>query len=213
MLKMQPFAPAAKKDQLLSLPSGSSTISFSGHSGGVSYHTIKRFLEMGYTVPAEAVKIEEMLGYFNTVYEEPEASARFHCSSGLITCPWNNTLRLLLVNMSGQKVDLGQVPPANIVLLIDVSGSMDMPNKLPLIKASLRPLIRNLRNIDTLSIVQFGSGMQVLAGIPGSEKNVLFDAIEQLRADGGSPGCEGLKLAYRVANHQFIPRGNNRIIF
>ena len=213
-LKMQePFAQGAKRYPLLSMQNGPATVSFSGHSNGVSYHTIKRLLEMGYQVPAEAVKIEELLSYFNTTYESPDTPAAFGLSSGLLNCPWSSSHRLLLVNISGRKADMARIPPGNIVLLIDVSGSMDMPNKLPLIKASLRPLIRNLRETDTVSIVQFGANMRVMAGVPGSAKDVLISAIEQLQPDGPSPGGDGLKLAYRVARHQFIEGGNNRIIF
>jgi Ca-activated chloride channel family protein len=168
---------------------------------------------MGSTVPAEAVKIEEMVNYFNTTYELPDSPTCFHTSSALIGCPWNNHHRLLLLNISGRKSNMERISPNNLVLLIDVSGSMDMPNKLPLIKAALRPLIRNLRATDTVSIVQFGMGMRVMAGIPGSAKDVLAGAIEQLHPDGSSPGCDGLKLAYAVAQHQFMPDGNNRIVF
>jgi Ca-activated chloride channel homolog len=197
----------------LSMQEGPAKVSFAGHSNGVSYHLIRRFLEMGNTVPAEAVKIEELLNYFNTVYELPEPPACFHTSSALLTCPWNNAHRLLLLNISGRKADMQRIPPHNLVLLLDVSGSMDMPNKLPLIKASLRPLINNLRETDTVSIVQFGADMRVMAGIPGSAKAVLINAIETLKPDGPSPGGDGLRLAYRVARHQFIPGGNNRVIF
>lgn len=201
------------KASLLSLQDGPTKVSFADHSNGVSYQLVKRFLQMGSTVPAEAVKIEELVNYFNTTYELPDSPTCFHTSSAIIGCPWNNHHRLMLLNISGRKSNIERIPPNNLVLLIDVSGSMDMPNKLPLIKASLRPLIRNLRNTDTVSIVEFGTGMRVIAGIPGSAKAALADAIEQLRPDGSSPGCDGLKLAYAVAQHQFISGGNNRIIF
>jgi Ca-activated chloride channel family protein len=202
-----------QKASLLSLRDGPTKVSFADHSNGISYQLVKRFLQMGSTVPAEAVKIEELVNYFNTTYELPDSPACFHTSSAIMDCPWNNGHRLLLVNISGRKSNMERMPPNNLVLLIDVSGSMDMPNKLPLIKASLRPLIRNLRATDTVSIVEFGTGMRVMAGIPGSAKDVLADAIEQLHPDGSSPGCDGLKLAYAVAQHQFIPDGNNRIVF
>lgn len=203
----------SKKEALLSLQDGPAKVSFADHSNGNSYQLVKRFLQMGSTVPAEAVKIEELVNYFNTTYEIPDSPTCFHASSTILDCPWNNGHRLLLLNISGRKANMDRIPPNNLVLLIDVSGSMDMPNKLPLIKASLRPLIRNLRPTDTVSIVEFGTGMRVMAGIPGSAKDVLAGAIEQLHPDGASPGCTGLKLAYAVAQHQFIPGGNNRIVF
>ncbi len=212
-LKMQAASKEGRKATLLSLQDGPAKVSFTGHSNGVSYQLVKRFLEMGSTVPVEAVKIEELVNYFNTTYESPDPPDFFHTSSTLLSCPWNSAHRLLLVNISGRKADLERVPPNNLVLLIDVSGSMDMPNKLPLIKASLRPLIRNLRETDTVSIVEFGTGMRTMTGVPGSAKDVLTGAIEQLQPDGSSPGVEGLKLAYKVARRQFIPGGNNRIIF
>ena len=202
-----------KKASLLSLQEGPTKVSFADHSNGVSYQLVKRFLEMGDIVPAEAVKIEELVNYFNTTYELPDSPTCFHTSSALVSCPWNNTHRLLLLNVSGRKSNMERIPPNNLVLLIDVSGSMDMPNKLPLIKASLRPLIRNLRETDTVSIVEFGREMRVMAGIPGSAKDVLASAIEQLQPDGSSPGCEAIKLAYQVAQHQLIAGGNNRIVF
>jgi Ca-activated chloride channel family protein len=164
-------------------------------------------------VPSEAVKIEEMLDYFNLTYEPPDSPEAFHCSSTLLSCPWNDGNRLLLVNVSGRKANMERTPPGNLVLLIDVSGSMDRPDKLPLLKAGIRPLIRNLRDIDTVSIVQYGVGLRVMAGIPGSAKKTIIGAIEQLRPDGPSPGEEGIKLAYQVAQHQFIQGGNNRIVF
>ena len=202
-----------KKAPLLSLQESPTKVSFADHSNGISYQLVRRFLEMGSTVPAEAVKIEELVNYFNTTYELPDSPTCFHASSALLSCPWNNAHRLLLVNISGRKANMDQIPPRNLVLLVDVSGSMDLPNKLPLIKASVRPLIRNLREEDTVSIVEFGTNMRVMAGIPGSAKEVLSGAIEQLQPNGPSPGGDALKLAYRVARHQFIPGGNNRIIF
>lgn len=188
------------------------TVSFTGHCGGVSYSIIRRFLEMGSRVPADAVKIEEMLDYFDWSAEEPPAGQLFQCSSALLSCPWNSAHRLLLLNIHTGKASMARIPPANLVLLIDASGSMDLPNKLPLIKAGIRPLIRNLRDIDTVSIVVYGPGMNVMAGIPGSEKNRIIEAIESLRPGGPSPGADGLRLAYEVAQHQWIAGGNNRII-
>lgn len=167
------------------------TVSFTGHCGGTSYSIIRRFLEMGTTVPADAVKIEEMLDYFDWKESEPHPGELFHCSSALLSCPWNSGHRLLFLNIHTRKADLARLPPANIVLLIDASGSMDMPNKLPLIKAGIRPLVRNLRDIDTVSIVVYGTGLNVMAGIPGSQKSRIIEAIEQLRPGGPSPEKKG----------------------
>jgi Ca-activated chloride channel family protein len=210
---MRRVPPKFRREDRLRHVEGPSSISFAGGSNGISFHNVARFLEMGSPVPAEAVKIEEMLDYFNFTYEPPDPPEAFHFSSALLSCPWNAVNRLLLVNVSGRKADIERKPPTNLVFLIDVSGSMDRPDKMPLIKAGIRPLLRNLRDIDTVSIVQYGSGLQVMAGIPGSARAKLVGLIEQLRPDGPSPGEEGIKLAYSVAQHQFIPGGNNRIVF
>ena len=210
---MRRVPPKFKREDRLLRIEGPSSISFAGGNNGISFHNVARFLEMGSPVPVEAVKIEEMLDYFNFTYEPPDSPESFHCSSTLLPCPWNDGNRLLLVNVSARKADMERTPPSNLVFLIDVSGSMDRPDKLPLLKAGIRPLIRNLRAIDTVSIVQYGAGLRVLAAIPGSAKTSIIGAIEQLRPDGPSPGEEGIKLAYRVAQHQFIPGGNNRIVF
>ena len=188
------------------------TVSFAGGCGGISYSIIRRFLEMGTRVPSDAVKIEEMLDYFDWDEGEPHPGELFHCSSSLLTCPWNSAHRLLFLNIHTGKADMARLAPANIVLLIDASGSMDLPNKLPLIKEGIRPFVRNLRNIDTVSLVVYGSGLNVMAGIPGSEKSRIIEAIEQLRPGGPSPGERGLRLAYQVARHQWIQGGNNRIV-
>jgi Ca-activated chloride channel family protein len=188
-------------------------VSFTGAVGRESYSTIRRFLDMGSAVPADAVKIEEMLNYFNFSYEEPGARDLFNCSSQVVSCPWNPAHRLVAVRVCARKVDLGNRPPCNLVLLIDASGSMDMPNKLPLIKSGIRLLVDNLRDIDTVSVVEFGRQVRVLfAGMPGSEKMRILRAVEGLAADGPSPGLAGIKLAYAVAQQQFIRRGNNRVI-
>jgi len=185
---------------------------FLGNPNGISFCNVRRWLDMGTTVPAEAVKIEEMLAYFNFFYEEPLPAELFHCSSELVSCPWNKNHRLLFVNVSAKRGDMGQMPPTHLIFTIDASGSMDMPNKLPLIKAGMRLLVRNLRDIDTVSFVQYGVNVSVLAGIPGSRKGDIIRAIEELHADGESPGDAALQLAYRIAHQQYIRNGVNRVI-
>jgi Ca-activated chloride channel family protein len=189
------------------------TVSLTGAVGRESYSTVRRFLDMGLSVPAEAVKIEEMLNYFNFSYEEPWGKDIFHLSTQVITCPWNREHRLVALRVCARKMDISNKPPCNLVLLIDGSGSMDMPNKLPLIKSGIRLLVDNLRDIDTVSVVEFGRQVKVLfAGMPGSEKMRILRAVEGMRADGPSPGFTGVKLAYEVAQQQFIRGGNNRVI-
>jgi Ca-activated chloride channel family protein len=189
------------------------SVSFTGAVGRESYSTIRRFLNMGSTVPADAVKIEELLNYFNFSYEEPWGKDVFHLSSQVITCPWNSAHRLVALRVCARKTDIGSRPPCNLVLLVDGSGSMDMPNKLPLIKSGIRLLVDNLREIDTISVVEFGRQVRVLfAGMPGTEKARILRAVEGIRADGPSPGLPGIRLAYEVAQQQFIRGGNNRVI-
>jgi Ca-activated chloride channel family protein len=191
---------------------GQTSMAFRGNSDGISFCNVRRFLDMGTTVPAEAVKIEEMMGYFNFYYEEPDPTQLFHCSSELVSCPWNKNHRLLFVNISAKRGDTRQMPPTHLIFAIDATGSMDMPNKLPLIKAGMRLLVRNLRDVDTVSFIQYGANVSVLAGIPGSKKGDIIRAIEELHADGESPGDAALQLAYRIAHQQYIRNGVNRVI-
>jgi Ca-activated chloride channel family protein len=213
-LKMNSFSVEGNgRRHVTSGDSGAMKVSFAAATPRVSYSIIRRFLDMGSVVPPEAVKIEEMLNYFNFSYEAPGAKDAFYCSSDLLSCPWNGANRLLFVRVCARKADIARTPPSNLVLLVDASGSMDMPNKLPLIKSGIRLLVDNLREIDTVSLVEFGSRVRVLfAGMPGSEKARIMKVVEGLRPDGPSPGWEGLKLAYDVAKQQMIPRGNNRVI-
>lgn len=208
-LKELPLSLTTKKKSLASVINGSS-ISFACNSNGIAYSNVKRFLDMGMHVPAEAVKVEEMLNYLNFYYEDPENEELFHCSSNLLSCPWNDRHRLLCLNICAKKTPIRR--PANLVFLIDVTGSMDMPNKLPLVKSSLHLLIKNLRDIDTVSIIEYGGRGRALVGVPGSRKDQLVRTVEQLSADGPSPGEAGIMLACKVAANQYIPGGNNRVI-
>lgn len=189
------------------------TVAFPANINSTSYNTIRRFLDMGTTVPSDAVKIEEMLNYFNLDYEEPEDQGLFHCASELLPCPWNTGHRLLCLNVCTRITDRAQLPPANLVYLIDASGSMDMPNKLSLIKASLRPVVKNLRDIDNFSLVVYGGRVGVVVqGMPGSKKAEILSAIEAIRPDGPSPAAIGLKLAYDVARQGYLENGANKVI-
>jgi Ca-activated chloride channel family protein len=187
--------------------------SFSANINRASYSNIRRFLRMGTMVPPDAVRIEEMLNYFNFHYQEPEKGQVFRCSSYLSSCPWNTAHQLLFLNVCARKVDMEKVAPSNLVFLIDASGSMDMPNKLPLLKSGFRLLVKNLRDVDTISIVTYGDAVHtVLEGASGQEKEKILKAIEELEPDGPTPGEAGLRLAYQVARRRFIKGGNNRII-
>ncbi|MES1159829.1 MAG: von Willebrand factor type A domain-containing protein [Bacteroidota bacterium] len=191
----------------------SASVSFSGGINRTSYNMIRKFLDMGYPVPPDAVQIEGILNYFNFSYEERDTENEFHCSSDLLSCPWNDKNKLLCLNICAGKVDIQNAPPANLVLLIDASGSMDLPNKLPIVKSGIRLLVENLRPVDKISVVAFGADVRpLIVGLPGSEKGRILRAIETLEPDGPTPGKEGIGLAYEVAAKQFIPGGNNKIV-
>lgn len=191
----------------------SASVSFSGNINRTSYNVVRKFLDMGFTVPTDAVQIEGILNYFNFNYEPPDSGNEFYCSSDLLSCPWNESHKLLCLNICARKINLQAAPPANLVFLIDASGSMDLPNKLPIVKSGIRLLIENLRDIDKVSLVEFGATVRpLLEGVSGSEKGRIIKAIEELEPDGPTPGKEAINLAYMVAGKQFIPGGNNRII-
>ena len=189
-------------------------IAFSANINRASYSNVRRLInEMESLLPPYSVRIEEMLNYFNFNYTEPGRDSMFHCVSYLTNCPWNKTNELLFVNISARKIDMRNIPPNNLIFLIDVSGSMDMPNKLPLLKSGFIKMIKNLRPIDTVSIVTYGENVSlVLEGISGSNKETITAAIEKLNADGPTPGEGGIRLAFKVAQRRFIQGGNNRII-
>lgn len=178
-----------------------------------SYSNIRRFINMNSQVPEDAVRIEEMLNYFNFNYTPPGGDSVFSVHSQLSSCPWNPAHQLLFVQMTSKKLDLDNIPPSNLVFLIDVSGSMDMPNRLPLLKSSFRKLVENLRSVDTVSIVVYGGVTGVmLPPTSGADKEKILQAIEDLVAGGFTPGEAGIRQAYRLANNTFIRNGNNRVI-
>lgn len=187
---------------------------FAIHTDKAAYSNIRRFLNMNTTVPPDAVRTEELLNYFNFDYSPPPSpDSIFGFRSYLSECPWNPENWLLFVNVCARKIDTAKIPPSNLVFLIDISGSMDMPNRLPLLKSSFKLLVDNLRNTDTVSIVVYGSTVGVwLTPTSGKEKEKIRKSIEELYPGGATPGESGIRTAYRVAKSQFIKGGNNRVI-
>lgn len=178
-----------------------------------SYSNIRRMINQEMKVPPDAVRIDEMLNYFNFNYQEPENDDVFKIESQLTDCPWNKTHQLLIINLSAKKIKLDHVPPSNLVFLIDVSASMDQPNRLPLIKEAFQLLVKNLRKIDTVSIIAYGNNVRLsLLPTSGENKEKINAAIESLNAFGDTPGEDALKTAYLIARKTFILNGNNRII-
>jgi Ca-activated chloride channel family protein len=178
-----------------------------------SYSNIRRFINMGTLVPPDAVRIEEMLNYFNNNYNQPQPKTLFDIHSVITSCPWNPVNQLFFVNISSQKLNLDSLPASNLVFLIDVSGSMDMPNRLPLLKSAFKLLINNLRAKDTVSIVVYGGLVATMLNpTSGAEKDSILRVIDQLEPGGATPGESGVRLAYRIAASHFIKKGNNRVI-
>lgn len=178
-----------------------------------SYSNVRRFINTNSQVPPDAVRIEELINYFNLHYKEPAANELFNISSQVTSCPWNEANQLLFLNVSAKKLDLDKVPPGNFVFLIDISGSMDMPNRLPLLKAAFQSFVKNLRPIDKISIVVYGGTVGVwMQPTSGSEKAAIIKSIEELTASGGTPGESGIRAAYKLAESTFMKDANNRVI-
>lgn len=179
-----------------------------------SYSNIRRFLNNELTVPNNAVRIEEMLNYFNLSLDKtPNTTNQFTCNTAVTSCPWQPNNHLVFVNLNAPKLNLDSVPPSNLVFLIDISGSMDKPNRLPLLQAGFKLLAKNLRPIDKLSIVTYGGNVSVpLPPTNGSEIDKINEVIDSLTASGDSPGEGAIRTAYAIAKSALIPNGNNRII-
>jgi Ca-activated chloride channel family protein len=177
-----------------------------------SYSNVRRFLTAGQRPPRQAVRIEEMVNYFT--YDYPDASdAPFSITTELSNCPWNPKHQLMLVGLQGRRMNVEDLPANNLVFLLDTSGSMMTPDKLPLVKAGLRLLVEQMRKQDRVAIVAYaGSAGLVLPSTPGSDKATIIEAIEQLEAGGSTAGAEGIVLAYDVAKENFLRTGNNRVI-
>lgn len=178
-----------------------------------SYSNIRRFITLKSFVPPDAVRIEEMLNYFNLNYNLPPGKNVFDVRTTLTSCPWNAENQLFYVNLSSKKINIDTLPPSNLVFLIDISGSMDMANRLPLLKSAFRLLVNNLRDKDSVAIVVYGGLTGIMLNpTSGSEKEKILKAIDELTPGGSTPGESGIRLAYRVARHHFIKGGNNRVI-
>jgi len=178
-----------------------------------SYSNIRRFLNMDNSVPPDAIRIEEMLNYFNYDYTPPTGDSIFSFRSAVSTCPWNPNNQLLFLQICAKKANMDSIPSANLVFLIDVSGSMDLPNRLPLLKSAFSLMVNNLRDKDTVSIVVYGGVNAVwLTPTSGANKKKILESIAQLEPGGATPGEGGIRAAYRLAKSQFIRGGTNRVI-
>jgi Ca-activated chloride channel family protein len=186
---------------------------FSLNIDKAAYSNVRRFLKNEMRVPIDAIRAEEMLNYFSFETINNNYTDQFKLNSVFTDCPWNNQHRLLLVNLAAPKINLDQIPPSNLVFLIDVSGSMDHPNRLPLLQSAFKLLTANLRSIDTISIVTYGGNVAIaLYPTSGNEKKTINDVIDSLTANGDTPGENAIKVAYQLAKGSFIKGGNNRIV-
>lgn len=186
---------------------------FSIDVDAASYSNLRRFINSGQKPPKDAVRIEEMINYFNYSYRQPENHNPFSINTELSTCPWDEKHLLLHIGLKGKDIRTKELPPSNLVFLIDVSGSMHPANKLPLLKSAFKMLVKKLRSEDHVAIVVYaGAAGLVLPPTPGSEKETIIQALNHLSAGGSTAGGAGLKLAYQTAEEQFIKGGNNRII-
>ncbi len=177
-----------------------------------AYANIRRFLNMSRLPPADAVRIEELINYFSYDYPNPKEQP-FSINTEISAAPWAPEHRLIHVGLQGKKIDLQALPPSNLVYLLDVSGSMRRANKLPLLKAAFKLLVKNMRVQDRVAIVVYaGAAGLVLPSTPGKQQEKILAALDGLRAGGSTAGGAGIKLAYKVAQDNFIKGGNNRII-
>jgi Ca-activated chloride channel family protein len=178
-----------------------------------SYSNIRRFLNSSQKPPIDAVRIEEMINYFTYDYPDADGNDPFSITTEIGECPWNPENNLMLVGLQAKKLSTEELPPSNLVFLLDVSGSMDTPDKLPLLKSAFKLLVDELGENDRVSIVVYaGAAGLVLDSTPGSEKDKILDALMELEAGGSTAGAEGIKLAYDIAKKNFIKSGNNRVI-
>lgn len=194
-------------------PANDPLSTFSIDVDAASYSNVRRFLNMGQTPPKDAVRIEELINYFNYEYTEPNADEVFSVNTEVATAPWNPMHQLVHIGIQGKHIATDNLPNSNLVFLLDVSGSMSSPQKLPLLKSALKLLVGELREGDKVSIVVYaGAAGLVLPPTGGDNKEAIISALDRLNAGGSTAGGAGIKLAYATAREQFIKGGNNRII-
>lgn len=178
-----------------------------------SYSNMRRFLNQGQLPPPGAVRIEELINYFPYDYPPPEGPQPFSVNVEVAGCPWEAKHRLARIGLKGREIDVEQRPPSNLVFLLDVSGSMNNHNKLPLVKSALKMLVDRLDENDRVAVAVYaGASGLVLPSTSADNKSQILSALGRLEAGGSTNGGEGLQLAYRIATENFIPGGVNRVI-
>jgi len=178
-----------------------------------AYANMRRFINEGRLPPPDAVRIEEMVNYFTYDYPPPIDAAPFSINMEAAECPWRPEHRLLRIGLKGREIDRRELGPSNIVFLLDVSGSMNEPDKLPLVKQAMRMLVEQLTEDDRVALVTYASGVGVpLPSARGNEQQRILDTIDSLQAGGSTHGSAGIELAYSQAAEHFVSKGINRVI-
>lgn len=176
-----------------------------------SYANVRRHIQEGNLPPKDAVRIEELVNYFEYDYPQPIGDVPFSVTNEIATCPWNTKHKIVSIGLQGKRVSLDDTPPSNLVFLLDVSGSMNDRFKLPLLKQGLKVLVNQLKPQDRVAIVVYaGSSGLVLPST--NDKNAILSALNNLEAGGSTNGGQGIRLAYKIAEENFIANGNNRVI-
>ena len=186
---------------------------FSADVDAASYSNVRRFINSGNLPDKDAVRIEEMINYFQYQIAAPKSGEPVNIVTELTKAPWNTNHELMRVTLKARDIPSGQLKASNLVFLIDVSGSMMGPGRLPLVKSSLKMLIDQLRDVDRVAIVTYAGAASVkLESTSGKDKMKIKSAIDELEAGGSTAGAAGIKRAYEIANRHFIKDGNNRVI-
>lgn len=195
------------------LTQNQSVSTFSIDVDNASYSNIRRMINTGMTIEKDMVRIEEMINYFTYDYPQPHNGNPFSINSEYSDAPWNTKHKMLKIGLKGKEIDMKSLVPSNFVFLLDTSGSMNEENKLPLLKSSLKILLNKLSPNDKVGIVTYaGSAGVVLEPTSVKEKNKILSALDNLLAGGSTAGGQGIELAYKLAQENFIKNGNNRVI-
>ena len=194
-------------------PKNAPLSTFSIDVDNASYTNVRRFINNGQAVPKDAVRVEEMVNFFKYNYPQPKDQNPFSINTELSVSPWNPQNQILKIGLQGKNIPTDDLPASNLVFLVDVSGSMSDPNKLPLLKQSMKILVNELRSKDKVAIVVYaGAAGLVLPPTSGDEKETIIEALENLNAGGSTAGGAGIELAYKIAAENFIKNGNNRVV-
>ncbi|MEL6943020.1 MAG: VWA domain-containing protein, partial [Bacteroidota bacterium] len=205
------YAPIEENEFQTALDAPLST--FSIDVDKASYSNCRRYINNGVLPPPGAVRIEEFINYFDYDYPKPKGEHPFSIQTEMADCPWANGHKLVQIGLQGKEVAKQNMPASNLVFLLDVSGSMNSYNKLPLLKKAFRMLVQQLDAKDRVAIVVYaGASGVVLPSTKGNNQQAILEALNRLEAGGGTAGAAGIELAYQVAEENFIEEGNNRII-